>query len=1216
MSLEVPESSLSTEDLARLASFDRELAEAVDRALSGDSLDIFSTTEDGLVPASGAAGGTTFLRDDGVWSTVVSGAPIINVKDPAYDAQGDWNPTTETGTDDLAAINLAIAAVLAAGPGAELVFPPGQYYVSSRINLTGLRGVKVRGSAFATIVWRSGDTGLVGSGSVSDEMARAAFLMTNCTGVCIENLFGIGQDVQNLTSNIGSFIYETKCQDTTMSRCHITGGYGLHAQDATTGTSGTGDSISVTAGLVTLTDAAGAFSTGQVGRAIAISGMTNTANNGFFVVVARPSATTIQYRNVHAVNETSSFSYTIDDGDKGTHIELCHSYNQRGFTRTGSHSTITRCIFERPTQTLDATGIGDAFSLSGSTITFTDVSGKFRPWHVGKYITIASATTPGNNGRFLITGYTSANVITFTNASGATEMFTGTWWVANGEKTALGAGVSALTKVSNTMTVTVDRDTFVAADVGRIIRIADATTTANEIAAVITAVGSATTASFTNASGVAENFTGIITVDRYDNGVETDTYGSTHGIYVFAGRIDITIENCKFIGIRTTPVKISGSSAVIRNIRVKNCSFLECGHGIEAGADDSNEHSALIFEGNVFVDCGTQRPGASLSHVIAVLGARNVTVNNNVIYFTRNAIGSVDGRGVSGIIPVTVTRHTVGVSQPIEDVHIIHNKMMTEPGATSLGGLGPTAIEVSHVGQRAKWRSNGTLSKSGTTMTMFDGAAKFTQQDVGKTLVLVNCTGAGNDGTFIIKTVSATHTITFENAAGTTASSVGTYRIQEHSTFRGGECLIAYNQIHNIAEIVIKCTENVGPQIIGNMWKNGVLELNSDVSPTIAHNREIGTYTQTARIRLKSGVSWPVVYDNLIINNAIGSASGRDMGVTTNSAREDFPLLGYTVRLKPTMAKQQVLFSYGARWIDGDTVQITDSAGTVVTTFTYKASAPGANQFNSFSSLAALFVTAGYTAIDYGAQFSPSVTTTHMLIAEAAASAADGNFGIKTNCLAYTAGVLLRNDDSNSTICFGRGAGSAGPIADRLVAWSQANTMTSVLTLEGANATGRALLAGNKGATGTITCVANGSMADTDYITIGDGLVAPKLYEYDKASDGVTAGRVQWAVAGGGGGASDVAATLKTAIDANQPSISVTNNGDGTLSLSHKIGGTVGNVTITENVANAGFLVSGMSGGTTGGYRQVKNQYDGGCNSVVLLGTTDGTEEFRAGIIS
>jgi hypothetical protein len=115
-------------------------------------------------------------------------------------------------------------------------------------------------------------------------------------------------------------------------------------------------------------------------------------------------------------------------------------------------------------------------------------------------------------------------------------------------------------------------------------------------------------------------------------------------------------------------------------------------------------------------------------------------------------------------------------------------------------------------------------------------------------------------------------------------------------------------------------------------------------------------------------------------------------------------------------------------------------------------------------------------------------------------------------------------------------------------------------------------------AAGLITCVTNANMADGDYITIGDGIGVPVLYEYDKSANGVTGGRTSWAA--GAGSAATVAATLKTAIEATQKSITVVDNADGTLTLTSKIPGAFANVTITENVTNAGFLVTGMSGGT------------------------------------
>jgi hypothetical protein len=116
-----------------------------------------------------------------------------------------------------------------------------------------------------------------------------------------------------------------------------------------------------------------------------------------------------------------------------------------------------------------------------------------------------------------------------------------------------------------------------------------------------------------------------------------------------------------------------------------------------------------------------------------------------------------------------------------------------------------------------------------------------------------------------------------------------------------------------------------------------------------------------------------------------------------------------------------------------------------------------------------------------------------------------------------------------------------------------------------------------KRATGSIVCATNANMADSDFITISDGINAPVLYEYDKSANGVTAGRV--AVTAGGGTAAQTAANFKTAINANQPLLDVTDNLDGSLTLESKLPGTFANVSITENVAHASFTVSGMTGG-------------------------------------
>jgi hypothetical protein len=118
-------------------------------------------------------------------------------------------------------------------------------------------------------------------------------------------------------------------------------------------------------------------------------------------------------------------------------------------------------------------------------------------------------------------------------------------------------------------------------------------------------------------------------------------------------------------------------------------------------------------------------------------------------------------------------------------------------------------------------------------------------------------------------------------------------------------------------------------------------------------------------------------------------------------------------------------------------------------------------------------------------------------------------------------------------------------------------------------------------ATTLITCTTNANMADTDFFTLNDGFRFV-VYEYDKSANGVTAGRVQWVA--GAGTAAQSAATLKTAIEANQPAFTVVDNLDGTLTLTNRWLGAGGNITQpADNVANAAFILGNSSGGLDAG---------------------------------
>lgn len=82
------------------------------------------------------------------------------------------------------------------------------------------------------------------------------------------------------------------------------------------------------------------------------------------------------------------------------------------------------------TPTLTVSGSGDTIGGAAPAMTLTDAAGGFAPWMVGKTIILAGATTPANDGSFIIVGYASPTQISYTNGVGVAEAFPGTWSVS------------------------------------------------------------------------------------------------------------------------------------------------------------------------------------------------------------------------------------------------------------------------------------------------------------------------------------------------------------------------------------------------------------------------------------------------------------------------------------------------------------------------------------------------------------------------------------------------------------------------------------------------------------------------------------------------------------------------------------------------------------------------------------------------------------------
>lgn len=74
-----------------------------------------------------------------------------------------------------------------------------------------------------------------------------------------------------------------------------------------------------------------------------------------------------------------------------------------------------------------AAGTGDALAVLGGLVTLTDAGAAFVGAHVGHVIRVEGATTPENNGSFLIVAAPTPDTIQYRNALAVAEAFAGTW---------------------------------------------------------------------------------------------------------------------------------------------------------------------------------------------------------------------------------------------------------------------------------------------------------------------------------------------------------------------------------------------------------------------------------------------------------------------------------------------------------------------------------------------------------------------------------------------------------------------------------------------------------------------------------------------------------------------------------------------------------------------------------------------------------------------
>lgn len=171
---------------------------------------------------------------------------------------------------------------------------------------------------------------------------------------------------------------------------------------------------------------------------------------------------------------------------------------------------------------------------------------------------------------------------------------------------------------------------------------------------------------------------------------------------------------------------------------------------------------------------------------------------------------------------------------------------------------------------------------------------------------------------------------------------------------------------------------------------------------------------------------------------------------------------------------------------------------------------------------------------------------------------------------------------------------SRGTGSSETVTWTSINEKTNTITLTAGVVNAHTPVE----ATGSITTIVSASHVDTETLTIDDGINTATVFEFDNNST-VTAGRIPIDITGAVS-ADVMRDRIIAAINSQSATLFVgaSNGGAATVSLQNRNLGTAGNVAILESVANAGFIVAGMSGGTDEGTVEVVNP---GVNDLRLL---------------
>lgn len=342
---------------------------------------------------------------------------------------------------------------------------------------------------------------------------------------------------------------------------------------------------------------------------------------------------------------------------------------------------------------------------------------------------------------------------------------------------------------------------------------------------------------------------------------QSPSRGSTHAIYLFAGREAVVVKDNTFRFQRRWALKASGSTIPVRGVVFSGNDVWDCGGGAQFGADDDQLHANFVCTGNSFYNTATRASGWAESATVDVLGVKNAVVAQNVFYF-EGPVAQSAGRSVISITAAGPA--SAPVEQVLVEGNLIQGLVTADPGANPAFGR---AIRLAHVGEHAK-----------------DPAEGGTTGDPGPSALCVRV--AGNQ---------------VKGCAGIAITAERTLNP-----------IIEHNQVSNVT-LFAQLDGCAFPVLRGNVLLPGAAHTTyaqiriQDCAWPIVYDNHSGGIRSLPDGKFTSRSRHMSTTDN---------GAGRDA--------VEFPLLGRKGKAVPTQGRSEVVLAYGssAAWQAGDAVTV------------------------------------------------------------------------------------------------------------------------------------------------------------------------------------------------------------------------------------------------------------------------------------------------------